>query len=175
MIYTKEKLKNWKQKQKYTINYIKIVNKDGLPYMLLNNLIPLLQEGANNMLLPLTNFSISIEQDKDNSINVYKINNNNKLNIELCSGFEKFVVGLAIRISLINLSKLSSCNFMLIDEGFSCMDNTNINNLTSLFNTLKDMFDFVIIISHLDSIKSQCDNYMTININNLGYSSITYT
>lgn len=171
----KEEIKKLEIETKGYNNYIKIVNKDGLPYMLLNNLIPLLQEGANNMLLPLTNFSISIEQDTDNSITVYKINKNNKLNIELCSGFEKFVVGLAIRISLINLSKLSSCNFMLIDEGFSCMDNTNINNLTSLFNTLKDMFDFVIIISHLDSIKSQCDNYMTININNLGYSSITYT
>jgi|694.fasta_scaffold49812_2 exonuclease SbcC len=153
-------------------NYIKIVNKDGLPYILLNNLIPLLQEGTNNILLPLTNFSINIEQENDN-ITVYKVDKNSKLNIELCSGFEKFIVALAIRISLINLSKLSSCNFMLIDEGFSCMDSNNINNLTSLFNTLKDMFDFVIIISHLDSVKSQCDNNMSISINNSGFSQIS--
>lgn len=171
--YTTE-IKKLESETKAYNNYIKIINKDGLPYMLLNNVIPLLQEGANNLLLPLTNFSISIEQDDDNSITVYKINNNNKLNVELCSGFEKFIIGLSIRISLINLSKLSACNFMLIDEGFSCMDNNNINNLTSLFNTLKDMFDFVIIISHLDSVKSQCDNYMTININS-GFSNITYT
>ncbi len=154
-------------------NYTKIVNKDGLPYVLLNNLIPMLQDGTNNILLPLTNFSISIEQEKD-SINLYKINEKNKLNIELCSGFEKFVVGLAVRIALLNLSKLSSCNFMLIDEGFSCMDNSNINNLSSLFNTLKDMFDFVIVISHLDSVKSQCDEYMSIDKNNDGTSKINY-
>jgi DNA repair exonuclease SbcCD ATPase subunit len=170
--YTNE-IKTLELETKAYLNYIKIINKDGLPYMLLNNLIPLLQEGANNLLLPLTNFSISIEQDDDNSINVYKINNDNKLNVELCSGFEKFVIGLSIRISLINLSKLSSCNFMLIDEGFSCMDSNNINNLTSLFNTLKDMFDFVIIISHLDSVKSQCDNSITIEING-GFSSIVH-
>ena len=170
----KEEIKKIEVETKAYNNYIKIVNKDGLPYMLLNNLIPVLQTGANDILLPLTNFSISIEQDVDNSITIYKITKNSKLNIELCSGFEKFIVGLAIRISLINLSKLSSCNFMLIDEGFSCMDSNNINNLASLFNTLKDMFDFVILISHLDSIKSQCDNYMTININNFGYSTISY-
>lgn len=154
-------------------NYTKLVNKDGLPYILLNNLIPELQKGTNNILMPLTNFSISIEQEKD-SINIYKINEDNKLNIELCSGFEKFTVNLAIRITLSGLSKLSSCNFMLIDEGFSCMDNSNINNLNSLFNTLKDMFDFVIVISHLDSVKSQCDNYMTIDRNKDGSSKIEY-
>lgn len=166
-----------KELEKETIlykNYTKLVNKDGLPYILLNNLIPELQSGTNNILLPLTNFSITIEQEKD-SINIYKINEKNKLNIELCSGFEKFVVNLAIRISLSNLSKLSSCNFMLIDEGFSCMDNTNINNLNSLFTILKDMFDFVIVISHLDSVKSQCDEYLTIDKNKDGSSKIIYT
>ncbi|ARF09957.1 DNA repair exonuclease [Indivirus ILV1] len=165
-----------KQLEKETIlykNYTKLVNKDGLPYALLNNLIPMLQNETNNILLPLTNFSITIEQEKD-SINIYKINEKNKLNIELCSGFEKFVVGMAMRIALISLSKLSSCNFMLIDEGFSCMDNTNINNLSSLFNTLKDMFDFIIVISHLDSVKSQCDEYMSIDKNNDGTSKINY-
>lgn len=155
-------------------NYCKIVGKDGLPYVLLNNLIPLLEEGANKIILPLTTFSIHIEQHDDNNINIYKVVGDKKLNIELCSGFEKFIVGLAIRISLINLSKLSSCNFMLIDEGFSCMDNNNINNLTSLFNTLNDMFDFIIVISHLDSIKSQCDNYITIDKNKGGFSKIIY-
>ena len=154
-------------------NYIKLVSKGGLPYVLLNNLIPVLQEGTNNILLPLTNFSISIEQEKDN-INIYKVDGNNKLNIELCSGFEKFTVGLALRVSLLNLSKLSSSNFMLIDEGFSCMDSCNLGNLTSLFNTLKDMFDFVIVISHIDGVKSQCDNYLTISRNKGGFSKINY-
>ena len=155
-------------------NYIKLVNKDGLPYALLNNLIPILQEGTNNILLPLTNFSITIEQEKD-SINIYKVDGGGKLNVELCSGYEKFVIGMATRVSLLNLSKLSSCNFMLIDEGFSCMDSSNINNLTSLFNTLKDMFDFVIVISHIDSVKSQCDDYITIDKNKDGSSKINYS
>ena len=54
------------------------------------------------------------------------------------------------------------------------MDSSNINNLTSLFNTLKDMFDFVIVISHIDSVKSQCDDYMTIDKNKDGSSKINY-
>lgn len=153
-------------------NYVKILKKDGLPYILLNNLIPQLEEGINNILLPITNFSVSIE-NSDGSINLYKNYNGLKLNLELCSGFEKFIVGFGVRISLINLSKLSSCNFMLIDEGFSCMDSNNIKNLTSLFDTIKNMFDFVIVISHLDYVKSLCENQITITINNSGFSKIS--
>ena len=169
---TKDDIQKIEKEANVYNSYVKIIKKDGLPYILLNNLIPQLEEGVNNILLPITNFSVSIE-NSDGSINLYKNSNGSKLNLELCSGFEKFVVGFGVRISLINLSKLSSCNFMLIDEGFSCMDNNNIKNLTSLFDTIKNMFDFVIVISHLDYVKSLCENHITITVNNSGFSKIS--
>jgi DNA repair exonuclease SbcCD ATPase subunit len=153
--------------------YIKVVGRDGLPYKLLNNLVPQLEQLVNRILLPITDFSVKIEQDVDNSISLYKVDNGLKHNLELCSGFQKFVVKIAMRIALINLSKLSSGNFMIIDEGFSCMDSNNINNVSLLFTMLKDMFDFVVVISHIDSIKDQCEKYINIERNGT-FSKIVY-
>lgn len=152
-------------------SYIKIVCKDGLPYSLLNDLIIQIQTNANNLLISLTKFSIEINRDSD-GIYVHKIFGNTKLGVDMCCGFEKFIIGLAIRLTLINLSKLSNCNFMFVDEAFTALDESNRNNLTLVFNMLRDMFDFVIVTSHLDYVKSDCNDYISISVDKKGYSRI---
>jgi DNA repair exonuclease SbcCD ATPase subunit len=77
-----------------------------------------------------------------------------------------------MRFAISKLSNLSSCNIFIIDEGFSCFDSTNVNNLKLFFAHLKNTFDSTIIISHLDSIKSMIDNTLKININKEGFSNI---
>ena len=51
---------------------------------------------------------------------------------------------------------------MIIDEGFSCMDENNLSNMQTLFDKLKEIFKYVIIISHIDDLKNKCDQYMYI-------------
>ena len=82
------------------------------------------------------------------------------------SGYEKFVVGLSLRISIIELTQLSSPNFICIDEGFGCMDGDNIQKLDGLFEKLKKMYDITIIVSHLDELKGKCDDYVNITKQN---------
>lgn len=153
-------------------NYIKIIDKDGLPYTLLNNIIPKIQNKINSILENLVDFSIHIEL-KDSDIIIYKNTNNTSLDIEMGSGFEKFIVGLSLRIAITQLSNISACNFLVIDEGFACADNNHINSLDTLFEYLKEHFDFVILISHLQALKGKCDNILDIKIKN-GFSSIVY-
>ena len=166
------KLKKLEKKRSLILNYIKIVNKDGLPYNLLKNIIPTIVNISNNILLSITNFTISIDMDKNN-INIFKNDNSYKNIVSLCSGFEQFMIGLAIRIALTQVNNLSLCSFIAIDEGFSCMDSTNINNLTSLMNYLRDKFDFVLLMSHIQNIKGECDNNLTIT-RDKGLSNILF-
>ena len=50
------------------------------------------------------------------------------------------------------LSNLSAPHFMIIDEGFSCMDEYNLLNIELLYGVMKNMFDFSLIVSHLDAM-----------------------
>ena len=151
-----------------------MMDKNGIPYDLLNNIIPEIEYRVNNILINLTNFNVSIELGDNNYISIYKNYDVYQHDIELCSGFEKFITGLCIRIALTQLSNLSTCNFMIIDEGFSCLDSNNINNLEALFEYLKNNFDFIIIISHIQTLKGLCDNILTIKVDKNNFSRINF-
>jgi DNA repair exonuclease SbcCD ATPase subunit len=69
---------------------------------------------------------------------------------------------LAIRVALVNVSNLPRPNFLTIDEGRGVMDADNLSQVKILLQFLKTNFDFIIIISHLDSIKDAVDNLLEI-------------
>ena len=76
---------------------------------------------------------------------MYKIDDKYKSIISLCSGYEQFIIALSIRIALTQIVFNHSVSLIAIDEGLSCMDNKNLNNLSSLFDFLRDKFDFVLL------------------------------
>ncbi len=80
-----------------------------------------------------------------------------------CSGFEKFIIGLAIRVALTQITLPTKPNFIAIDEGWSCFDNNNLGNVDIIINFIKQYYDHVIIISHLEEMKQQCDYMITID------------
>ena len=76
---------------------------------------------------------------------------------------EKFISSLAIRVALINVSNLPRPNFLAIDEGFGTLDSENLSSMESMFNYLKSEFDYIIIISHIESLKDITDSLIEIN------------
>lgn len=156
-------------------NYMLSVSKDGIPYMLIKKAIPVLKEQSNNILALLVDFTLDFKMD-GKYINIYLINDNTntKRSVELASGFERFIVSLAIRIAIIQISNLPKSNFLAIDEGWGSFDSDNISNISIIFDYLKTQFDFTIIISHLDSLKGSVDTSLEITQNNEGYSKINY-
>ena len=53
------------------------------------------------------------------------------------------------------------------------LDSENLNSLFMLFTFLKSQFDFLMIISHLDSVRDVVDNLIDINKNG-NFSKISY-
>ena len=50
------------------------------------------------------------------------------------------------------------------------MDEDNLKNIKTFFDYIKKEFKFILIISHLSSLKSVCDHFIKINKDENGLS-----
>lgn len=152
--------------------YLNALNKDGISYELISKALPAIEGEANNILGQIVDFGVQLNMDgKDISANL--VYDDQIWSLELCSGMERFISGLAIRIALINVCNLPRPNFLVIDEGFGVMDNDNLTSLYMLFSYLKTQFDFVLVISHIDSMRDVVDLLIEIKKVN-GFSNIRF-
>lgn len=153
-----------KQQEKYEIYriYAEAVHRDGVPHEIISKTIPQIQDEINSILEQLVDFRVVLVPDEKN-INTYIAYDNDRYwPIELTSGMEKFVASLAIRSSLINVSSLPRPNFIAIDEGFGALDGNNLGSIVSYFDHLKNQFKFILIISHIDSMRDAVDSHLEI-------------
>ena len=80
----------------------------------------------------------------------------------MSSGYESYILDLIFRIALVQINNHIKTNFMIIDEGFSACDNDNKNNVKTLLEYMSNYYDWILIISHDDFIKSFYDMDITI-------------
>ena len=155
--------------------YLEAVKRDGVPYELIDKMMPQIEEEVNNILSQIVDFGLNIELDGKN-INAYiTYTQDESWALEIASNFERFVSGLAIRVALTNIANLPCPNFLAIDEGFSVADGTNLNNMNLLFDHMKTQFEFVVIISHLDMMRDMVNGLVEItNGKDEDFSSVTY-
>ena len=167
-----DEVKELENKNKLYEYYLNSLSKDGVSLELIEKAIPMLEGEINNILSQIVEFGMELELDGKN-INANLVYGEQKWSLELCSGMERFISGLAIRIALINVSNLPRPNFLVIDEGFGTLDNENLTSLYMLFSYLKTQFDFVMVISHIDSMRDMVDTLMEIKKQN-GFSTVKF-
>jgi DNA repair exonuclease SbcCD ATPase subunit len=131
------------------------------------------------MLTNLVTFSINFKVS-EKELNVYITRPHGQIPLSNASGFEKFVGSLFLRIGLIKISNLPKANFIAVDEGWSNFDYENMNNISMIMDYLRDEFDFVILVSHLQTMREQTDQQINIKIEkktggDFSYSSIVHT
>ena len=169
-----EKLKELTKQYKFYEYYLLAVSRDGVPYDLITQAVPYIEQEINNILSQLVDFNLMLEMDGKN-INCHIVyDQDNFWPIELTSGMEKFISSLAIRTALINISSLPRPNFLAIDEGFGVLDSTNLHSMFNLFDYLKSQFSFMLVISHIDSMRDVVDKLIEITKIN-GNSNISYS
>ena len=152
--------------------YTNAISRDGIPYELISQALPTIEKEVNNILNQIVEFTVTLQTDGKN-VTTHIIYEDKKWPLELASGMERFVSSLAMRVALINISNLPRPNFIAIDEGFGCADADNLSSMGALFSFLKTNFDFVWIISHLDSMRDMVDNRIEIKKEN-GFSKVNY-
>ena len=96
--------------------------------------------------------------------------------LEKASGFQRFTISLAMRIVLGRLGVAGIKNRQLfIDEGFTACDVDNLDNVPRVLHKLLEMYDAIVLVSHLDDLKNGIDSFINIDRDELkGLSSIQY-
>jgi hypothetical protein len=97
------------------------------------------------------------------------------ISVSQASGFQRFVISLALRMSLYFNNYDALCNQLFIDEGFINFDKNNLSIVPSFLKSLLHYFNTIVILSHIDIIQDSVDETAVISFNNMnGVSSLIY-
>jgi exonuclease SbcC len=161
----KKELKENKREQNIYEKLMLAFGKNGIQALIIENVLPEIEEEANNLLAKLTNNStqISIASLRDLKSGRIKetldIKISDELGLrdyELYSGGESFRIDFSLRIALSKLltrragTKLRT---LVMDEGFGTQDKEGLDNLVQAIQSISDDFDKILVITHLESLK----------------------
>lgn len=160
-----KELEKSKKEQNIYEKLIVAFGKNGIQALIIENVLPEIEEEANDLLAKLTNNStqISIESLRDLKSGGIKETLDIKISdelgfrdYELYSGGEAFRIDFSLRIALSKLltrragTKLRT---LVMDEGFGTQDEEGIDNLVQAIQSISEDFDKILIITHLESLK----------------------
>jgi DNA repair protein SbcC/Rad50 len=143
------------------------LGKDGVQALLIEEVIPEIEQEANRLLARLTDNQahLAIESVRDLKSGGTKETLDIKISdaiglrpYELFSGGEAFRIDFALRIAI---SKLLSrragraLQTLIIDEGFGSQDDEGLGHIMDAIHKIKDDFKKIIIVSHLNHFKDQ--------------------
>lgn len=160
-----KELEKSKKEQNIYEKLIVAFGKNGIQALIIENVLPEIEEEANDLLAKLTinSTQISIESLRDLKSGGIKETLDIKISdelgfrdYELYSGGEAFRIDFSLRIALSKLltrragTKLRT---LVMDEGFGTQDEEGIDNLVQAIQSIRDDFDKILIITHLESLK----------------------
>lgn len=141
-------------------------SKKGIPLVITKSQLPAINIEIAKILHGIVDFSIELENDDDSDSSEIYINyGDSRRMIELCSGMEKTIASLAVRVAMINVSSLPRPDIFIIDEGFGTLDDASIEACNRLLVSLKKYFKVIVVITHVDGIKDVVDHVLEITKN----------
>jgi DNA repair exonuclease SbcCD ATPase subunit len=171
---TKVKIKDYKdkikkEKDKYLNNKedlesLKLLKdafgNNGIKAMIIDNIVPILEDKINNILSQLSDFRVRIETQKSNVttdtvseglyINIYN-EQSELIDFANYSGGEKLKIVVAISEAL---SEIQNIGFRVLDELFIGLDDESTDKFAEIMTSLQDRLKQLVCVSHLNSIKN---------------------
>lgn len=144
--------------------------------------IPFLQDSANNIMNKICGsrplyIESEITHSKTGTHFAWFLKDGlSRPHIKKASGFQKHMAGFAIRIALCQIGAASIKPIQLfLDECFTSADYDNLSRVNDLLQDLLYKYKNIIIVSHIDDIKSCANKYIDINrIENESISQLQY-
>ena len=152
--------------------FMQCMHPNGIPYNIIKQKLPLLNEEISKILANIVDFEIFFENnDKKLDINI-KHPFYDARPLSMGSGAEKTIAAMAIRLALISVTNLPKSELFILDEPATALDQDHMEGFVRLLDMIKNQFKTVILISHLDSLKDIVD--MTIDISKIdGYAKVS--
>ncbi len=140
-------------------------SKRGVPAMIIETAVPELERSANELLSRMTDGRMHVRIETQREIKTGELREALDIIIsdelgsrpyELYSGGESFRINFAIRIALSRLLARragAQLRSLFIDEGFGTQDARGREHLVAAINTIRDDFDRILVITHIDELK----------------------
>lgn len=167
-----EKVKKIEKIYKAYDLYVQSVSRDGIPYEVITSAVPHIENEVNSILSQIVEFHSKFNIDGKNII-PYIVRDERHWLMSLGSGMEQFILSIAIRVALTNLSNIPRANFLIIDEGFGVLDAETLSTMQILFHFLKTNFDFIMVVSHINTLRDMVDSQIEIKKDN-GFSKVYF-
>jgi exonuclease SbcC len=151
--------------------------KDGVPALLIEQALPQIEQKANDLLDRLSDGQMSIRfvtqaeykdkkrDDLKETLDIQISDASGTRDYEMYSGGEAFRVNFAIRLALSEIlaqRKGARLQTLVIDEGFGSQDVQGRQRLIEAINAVKNDFEKIFIITHLDELKDVFPNRIEI-------------
>jgi DNA repair protein SbcC/Rad50 len=153
-------------KQQATYKELRIAfGKNGVPAMIIEAAIPELEATTNDLLGRMTDgrmmvrFNMLREKVTGGLAETLDIEIADELgtrSYDMYSGGEAFRINFAIRVAISKmLARRAGAHLevLFIDEGFGTQDADGRNKLVEAINAIKDDFDLMLVITHIDELK----------------------
>ena len=167
----KEKLADSRKQFSAYDLYMKCMSTNGISYNIIKNKLPIINEEISKVLANVVDFEVFFEND-ENKLDIYiKHPTYEPRPIDNCSGAEKTLASMAIRLALLNVSSLPKGDIFIMDEPGTALDEENMEGFIRIIDMVKSQFKTVFLISHLDSLKDCVDMTLDISKDN-GYAKV---
>ena len=149
---------------------IKLINPKGIPRIIINHKLECVENQVNYIIFPFINKKIIIAKEIDD-IKVMLSDSISKYNFG--GGMESFIVMLAFKIAFSSVFNIPTSGILFIDEGVSVLDKNHISKFNIIASFLKQYYNHIILITHIDSFSDYTvDNIMISKKNKISY--VTY-
>lgn len=153
--------------------YKDILCDKGLPKLVLRDKIKKVEMECNILCYKIIGLTINLDtyEDDESKYEITAKKNGAIIGIDQISGFEKFVVNIALKLALDKFKCQSGAKLFCIDEAFDCISSENFDKVDDIFDFLKGYYSTVLIVSHNEDLKKKIDKRIEIDVGEK-YSSI---
>ena len=154
----------WREKKKELLlktTILKIIDKDGLPFILLTNKMSIIEKNINELIEPFIDTKIKFDIDRKN-IDVGNMTQLKGVYSHYDGGMQKFIINLCFKMIFSKYSLIPKSNFFIIDEGISVLDKKHLHDINYLLTFLTTLTTNIFLISHIPQIRDFVNVAITI-------------
>jgi len=145
--------------------FMRCMHSNGISYDIIKKRLPIINDEISKVLANVVDFEVFFEND-GNKLDIFiKHPKHDPRPIEMGSGAEKTIAAMAIRLALLSVSSLPKSNLFILDEPATALDAENMEGFVRIVDMVKNYYQIVLLISHVDSLKDIADTTIEIEKN----------
>lgn len=152
-------VKNWKL-------YLELVGKNGVSKMVLRKALPIINARLKDMLSDICDFTVEVMINQRNDVMFYLVKDGVYSDLSSGSGFELTASALALRAVLADMSTITRCSILILDEIWGRVAKSNHENMRNLIEKISKGYSSIFLITHLDEVKDWCNTNIVVKKEN---------